>query len=258
MSHPEWLAWWIQWNTGSQTSSKVCFKSTILLSWDQTHTTPFLALLYPLAPRVRHPHENTYSPASLELSHPAFTPYMCLWHLWSVLKWMNTGSKIDRNKNMNVLERVVSNFMLSWVETAPKILQLLLFLDNTDCFFLVAEVVRLGNTKGPWNSNTLPWEWQWLRFKEYSMMGDDVMSSELCCRPDFCWDQNILTMIIYISYPFLEGSRGGQGLSRIAVHSPPKAVPCTECRANESYFVQMCKEDFPMREKNVCHSTGLN
>lgn len=50
---------------------------------------------------------------------------------------------------MNVLKKVVSNLMLFWVETAPRVLQLLLFPDNTDDLFLVAEAVRLGDAKGP-------------------------------------------------------------------------------------------------------------
>ena len=66
-----------------------------------------------------------------------------------MLKLMNTWSKMDRNKNTNVLKKVVSHFTLFWVETAPRILQLLLFPDDTDDLFLVAEVLRLGTTKGP-------------------------------------------------------------------------------------------------------------
>lgn len=62
---------------------------------------------------------------------------------------MNTWSKMDHNKNMNVLKKVVSNFMLLRAETAPMILQLLLFPDNTDNLFLVADVAGLGNTKMP-------------------------------------------------------------------------------------------------------------
>lgn len=54
---------------------------------------------------------------------------------------------MDHNKNMIVLKKVVSNFMLLRAETAPMILQLLLFPDNTDNLFLVAEVAGLGNTK---------------------------------------------------------------------------------------------------------------
>jgi len=65
-----------------------------------------------------------------------------------MLKLMTTPSKTDCNKNMNVLKSVVSNFMLFWVETAPRILQLLLFPGNMGDLFLVAEVVRQGNTKG--------------------------------------------------------------------------------------------------------------
>lgn len=61
---------------------------------------------------------------------------------------MNMWAKMDRNKNVNVLKKVVSNFMFFWVETAPKILQLLLFPDNTNNLFLAAEAVRLGNTTG--------------------------------------------------------------------------------------------------------------
>lgn len=90
-------------------------------------------------------------------------------------------------------------------------------------------------------------------------MQDNVISSRLCCRHKFCWDLTILTkQYTFLNLFFAGGEGWGKGWNQITVHLLPKAVSCTEHKANECFFIQICKEDSPVKRENVCHSTELN